>query len=70
MDEPPVFDAYKSCETACSHDLARGVLVADLLREDGIYEASFLDVRPVVPSVLAALLARGQSGIVGPVGAG
>lgn len=33
-------DAYRSCEGSCTHDLARGVLVSELLDDEGPYPDS------------------------------
>lgn len=32
-----VADPYRRCEEGCKHDLAEGVLVAELLERDGVY---------------------------------
>ncbi len=36
----PVHDPYGGCEGSCTHDLARGVLVSELLGEEGPYPDS------------------------------
>lgn len=35
-----VHDPYGGCEGSCTHDLARGVLVSELLGEEGPYPDS------------------------------
>ena len=37
-----VDDPYRRCEEHCNHDLVRGILVADLLSEDGPYRPTNL----------------------------
>lgn len=39
-----VHDPYRRCEEQCNHDLARGVLVEDLLSGDGPHPPSHLIV--------------------------
>lgn len=43
-------DPYRRCEGSCTHDLARGVLVSELLAADGPFPDShpLLTFRPVV----------------------
>jgi hypothetical protein len=36
----PVHDPYGGCEGSCTHDLARGVLVSELLGQEGPYPDS------------------------------
>jgi hypothetical protein len=31
--DSPVYDPYLGCEDGCSHDLAKGILTSDLLRD-------------------------------------
>ncbi len=38
--QPPAHDPYGGCEKICTHDLARGVLVSELLDEEGPYPNS------------------------------
>ena len=33
----PIHDPYRRCDEVCTHDLARAVVVADLLSQDGTY---------------------------------
>jgi hypothetical protein len=45
------YDAYRACEGSCTHDLARGVLVSELLDEEGPYPDShplLTTPRPVI----------------------
>ncbi len=35
-----VYDAYRTCEGSCTHDLARGVLISELLGREGPYPDS------------------------------
>jgi hypothetical protein len=39
-----IHDPYRRCEEQCNHDLARGVLVEDLLSGDGPHPPSHLIV--------------------------
>jgi len=39
-----VHDPYRRCEDQCNHDLARGILVSDLLSGDGPHPPSHLIV--------------------------
>ncbi|MCH8991171.1 MAG: hypothetical protein IIA44_05395 [Acidobacteria bacterium] len=36
----PAHDPYGGCEGSCTHDLARGVLVSELLGQEGPYPDS------------------------------
>ncbi len=42
-------DPYRRCEGSCTHDLARGVLVSDLLADEGPFPDShpLLSLRPL-----------------------
>ena len=40
--DAPIPDPYGRCERHCNHDLARGVLIAELLDDDGPYPPSHL----------------------------
>lgn len=52
-----VYDQYRTCETTCTHDLARGVLVdKELRRKDGPFEDHPLLMPPAI--VVAARRAR------------
>jgi hypothetical protein len=42
--DAPIPDPYLRCETHCNHDLSRGVLVSDLMADDGPYPPSQLIV--------------------------
>jgi len=46
-----IHDPYGGCTAACSHDLAAGVLISDLLRTDGPHVAYTLTDarRPLLP---------------------
>ncbi len=39
-----IHDPYRRCEEQCNHDLARGILVSDLLEGDGPHPPSHLIV--------------------------
>lgn len=39
-----VHDPYRRCEEQCNHDLARGILVSDLIADDGPHPPSHLIV--------------------------
>ncbi len=55
-----VFDQYRRCVESCTHDLARGVLLAELQgKEDGPYESPFLKT-PVGVGPLAYLIRQQQ----------
>ena len=50
-----VYDAYKSCGDSCTHELARGVLTADLLGGDGLEVLAWsLPVIGITPGGAAA----------------
>ena len=38
-------DPYRQCEAGCSHDLSRGVLVGDLLSDDGPYPVRWVHAK-------------------------
>ena len=44
MDGHHTNDPYRSCESHCNHDLARGISIAELLGSDGPYPPSHLIV--------------------------
>jgi len=50
MDAAVYHDPYRRCEGSCTHDLARGVLVSELLAGDGPFPDShpLLTFRPIV----------------------
>ena len=50
MDAAIYHDPYRRCEGSCTHDLARGVLVTELLAGDGPYPDShpLLTFRPLI----------------------
>lgn len=50
MDATVYHDPYRRCEASCTHDLARGVLVSELLASDGPFPDShpLLTFRPIV----------------------
>lgn len=52
-------DPYRRCEKTCSHDLVRGLLVEELLADDGPYpdEHPLLNFRPLRASQAAELSA-------------
>ncbi len=55
---PVVNDPYGGCEASCTHDLALGVLVSELLEAEGPYP----DCRP--PLTTEALANRFAQGLV------
>jgi hypothetical protein len=61
--DAPIPDPYGRCERRCNHDLARGVLVSELLESDGPYPPSQLLVN--LSSQRAALLDDEQNEIEG-----
>ena len=64
MTDPPFIDPYRRCEDLCTHDLGRGVLILELIEEDGPYVgAAFLTDGAAF--VLAALRVREQTGLLG-----
>ncbi len=61
MADPPRIDPYARCSRECVHDLARGVLVNELIEKDGPYpETASLDFGAAF--VLAALRVREAGG--------
>jgi hypothetical protein len=50
IDAAVYHDPYRRCEGSCTHDLARGVLVSELLDGDGPFPDShpLLTFRPVM----------------------
>jgi len=58
-EAPNSYDTYRTCEGSCTHDLARGVLVSDLLNDEGPYPDShpLLSTPPIgAASVLRTLI--------------
>ena len=52
----PAHDPYGGCEGSCTHDLARGVLVSELLGQEGPYP----DSHPLLtPPNLRTMLTQG-----------
>ena len=53
-----IHDPYRRCEGSCTHDLARGVLVSELLNNEGPYPDShpLLTFRPMRPAVQPPVL--------------
>jgi hypothetical protein len=47
--DAPIPDPYRSCTVACTHELSRGVLIAELLEVDGPYPAASLLVNLTHP---------------------
>ena len=49
-----IADPYRHCETACNHDLSRGVTIAELLGTDGPHPSGTQLVRltPARPALL------------------
>jgi hypothetical protein len=39
-------DPYAHCEERCTHDLGKGVLLEELLADDGPHPSVFEDLRP------------------------
>ena len=57
-------DAYRTCEGSCTHDLARGVLVSELINDEGPYPDSnpLLGTPPIAAAaVLRALIVPAAS---------
>lgn len=54
MTDTKIYDPYAACVESCTHDLARGVTLADLENEDGPYQSPFPTMNHL--DVLAALL--------------
>ena len=48
-DDHAIHDPYTRCESSCSHDLARGITVVELLAADGPYPDAhpLLTFRPI-----------------------
>ena len=64
QEPPTTHDTYRTCEASCTHDLARGVLVSELLTREGPYPDSnpLLTTAPVgAASVLRALVVPAAS---------
>jgi len=58
-DTAAAHDPYRRCEGSCTHDLARGVLVSELLADEGPYPDShpLLVFRPMrIPAAAATVL--------------
>ena len=49
-------DPYRKCEETCTHDLARGVMVADLCSRDGPEEPMIWAPIPAAAAVLTRLV--------------
>ena len=56
-------DAYRTCEQSCTHDLARGVLVSELISAEGPFPDSnpLMSTGPIAASVLRALVVPAAS---------
>ncbi len=59
MDDPPPLDPYRRCEGDCAHDLARGVLIMELIEKDGPYPGT-VSLDAGAAFVIAALRIREQ----------
>ncbi len=57
MTDTPTYDAYRTCDRGCTHDLARGVLVDDLRDRDGPETPPFL-IQPVYQAMRALMATR------------
>ena len=51
-------DGYRTCETACTHDLSKGVLVSELLDRDGPEDQH---PKVLLPNPLRPLLERARA---------
>jgi len=40
--DAPISDPYRHCENACTHELSRGITVAELLGSDGPHPSASL----------------------------
>ncbi|MDX1690185.1 MAG: hypothetical protein R3290_04075 [Acidimicrobiia bacterium] len=64
MDAHEPTDPYRTCESHCNHDLARGIGIAELLGSDGPYPPSHLIVSLSYPR--ASLFDDEEQEIVAP----